>query len=126
MEQKGEVSLLALLSCRIYKNGGMVLVFIHRNTQMCNEVRVQHCARQVAGIIFTPNAFSVYCIQYPLYSQEDIFLEQERATLACRDGNASRDADAVVDDSEDVDVVFHACLQARDGAGGGIAWNPNL
>lgn len=41
MKQKGEVSLLALLSCRIYKNGGMVLVFIHSNTHVCNKVRVQ-------------------------------------------------------------------------------------
>lgn len=79
-----------------------------------------------AGIRFTPDTFSVYCIQYLLCSREGISLEQERAVLACRDGDASRDADAVVDDSEDVDVVFHACLQARDGASGGIAWNPNL
>lgn len=53
-------------------------------------------------------------------------MEQERAALACRDGDAGGDADAVVDDSEHVDVVFHACLQAEDGAGGGITWNPNL
>lgn len=79
MEQKGEVSLLALLSCRIYKNGGMVLVFIHRNTHVCNKVRVQHCAWQAAGIKFTPNTFSVYCIQYPLYSiPERTFLWNKR------------------------------------------------
>lgn len=89
-----------------------MLVFIHRNGHVCHKVHVQHCARQAAGIRFTPNTFSVYCIQYPLCSREDISLEQERAALACRDGDASRDADAVVDDSEDVDVVFHACLQA--------------
>lgn len=41
-------------------------------------------------------------------------------------GDAGRDADAVVNDSEHVDVVLHACLQAWDGAGGRIARNPDL
>lgn len=47
-------------------------------------------------------------------------------TLTGRYSDASRDADTVVNDSKHVDVVLHSCLQARDGAGGHIAWNPNL
>lgn len=47
-------------------------------------------------------------------------------TLTGRNSDASWDADTVVNDSKHVDVVLHSCLQARDGAGGHIAWNPNL
>lgn len=124
MEQRDEVSLLAPLSPRIYKETMPGACFYPQEyTRMCDKVCVQHCARQTAGIRFTPNTFSA---EHPLCSREDISLEQERGALACRDGDAGGDADAVVDDSEHVDVVFHACLQARDGAGSGIAWNPNL
>lgn len=49
-----------------------------------------------------------------------------RNALTGGNGDAGRDADAVVNDGEHVDVVLHACLQARDGAGGRIAWNPDL
>lgn len=73
-------------SPRIYKNGGMVLVFIHRNTHVCNKVRVEHCARQAAGIRFTPNTFSVYCIQYPgrtfLWNKRGLHLHVETAMPA--------------------------------------------
>lgn len=55
------------------------------------------------------------------------FIEQTpRNALTGGNGDAGRDADAVVNDSEHVDVVLHACLQARDGAGGRIARNPDL
>lgn len=47
-------------------------------------------------------------------------------TLTGRNSDAGRDADTVVNDSKHVDVVLHSRFQARDGAGGHIAWNPNL
>lgn len=47
-------------------------------------------------------------------------------TLTCRNSDASRNADTVVDDSKHIDVILHSSLQAWDGAGGHIAWYPNL
>lgn len=49
-----------------------------------------------------------------------------QTALTCPSSDAVRDTDAVVNDSKHVDVVLHACFQARDCAGGGIAWNPYL
>lgn len=81
--------------------------------------------RERKPIRFTPNTSSV---EYPLCSCEDFSLEWQRegGALTSGDGDAGGDADAAVNDSEHIDVVFHACLQAWDGAGGGIAWNPDL
>lgn len=40
--------------------------------------------------------------------------------------NAVGDADTVVNDSEHVDVVLQACIQAWNPAGGGISGNSQL
>lgn len=61
-----------------------------------------------------------------LLSPGHFFGTTERGALTRWDGDAGGDADAVVNDGEHVDVIFHACLKARDGAGGGISWNSNL
>lgn len=66
-------------------------------------------------------------VEHPSCFQKNIFFgATERGALTCWDGDAGGDADAVVNDSKHVDIVFHTCLKARDGAGGGVAWNPNL
>lgn len=49
-----------------------------------------------------------------------------KTALTGPNSDAVRDADAVVDDGEHVDVVLHAGVQACDGAGCGIAWNSYL
>lgn len=50
----------------------------------------------------------------------------QRTALTGWNRDAGRDADAVVNDSKYIDVVLYAGLQAWDGAGGDVAWNPNF
>lgn len=81
-------------------------------------MQVEPCSTHITGVIFSGTSLRLL----PKH-----FIEQTpRNALTGGNGDAGRNADTVVNDSEHVDVVLHACLQARDGAGGRIARNPDL
>lgn len=80
--------------------------------------QVEPRSTHITGVIFGGTSFRLLAKH---------FIEQTpRNALTGGNSDAGRDADAVVNDSKHVNVVLHACLQARDDAGGRIAWNPDL
>lgn len=91
---------------------------IHMNGCVHVRMHVQHCMRQrtfyeVLHLYSVGDGPNIASEEYPLgFHDNSLSKQPQRSALTGRDSNAGRDADAVVNDSEHVDVVLYACFQA--------------
>lgn len=76
---------------------------------MNSSASVQHCLRRITAIYF----FGPWRHWNIIWLPWEHFIEPtQRTVLTGRNSDAGGDADTVVNDSEHVDVVLYACLQA--------------
>lgn len=95
----------------------------HYNVHQCVIGKLVQCRKWLLPCMW-------HCRHSPVLNQQLYYYINSAlcrcVTLTCRNSDACRNADTVVNDSKHIDVVLHSCLQAWDGAGGHIAWNPDL